>query len=268
MEATTVAAARTRCRLCEGDAVARFTKKILGRYDVSYYQCVQCGSLQTETPFWLDEAYQGSLNDLDVGAAHRNLQNLAATMTVANALRVSDVLDFGGGDGLLCRLLRDYGLNAFLSDRYGNASYARQFTKTGSFRPELVTAFEVLEHFARPSDDTRQLFGIGAEAVLVTTELYSNQSSDWWYLIPETGQHVFFYTERALAGLAKRYGYDLLRSRHFSIFVQPSRLSAARRNWLRLALRPRPLSARLALLSFQTPHGITRDSQLVREQSR
>ena len=48
-----------RCRLCSGDLEYKFQLLLLKNYRVSYYQCVNCSSLQTEEPYWLDEAYLG-----------------------------------------------------------------------------------------------------------------------------------------------------------------------------------------------------------------
>ena len=46
------------CRLCKGGQKYSFSKKILNKYHVDYFKCSECGSLQTEYPYWIDEAYQ------------------------------------------------------------------------------------------------------------------------------------------------------------------------------------------------------------------
>ena len=58
------------CRLCRGDLVPKFNGLVLHKYEVRYLECDRCGSLQTESPFWLDDAYKLNLSNLDSGAAH------------------------------------------------------------------------------------------------------------------------------------------------------------------------------------------------------
>lgn len=204
------------CRLCEGNSKFQFTKKLLNKYWVDYFKCTKCGSLQTENPFWLPEAYEkGNLVEIDTGAFQRNLQNLAASFLIAKLIGAKSIFDFGGGDGLLCRMLRDYGLNVFVSDKFAQNTYAKGFDANETQKPNLILAFEVFEHFADPYFDLNEIFELNPKAVLATTGIYKNQPSDWWYLTPATGQHVFFYSETSLRNLASTYGYRLIRTGKF-----------------------------------------------------
>jgi hypothetical protein len=63
----------TRCRLCDAESSFVFTLPVLGRYQVQYYQCRRCGSLQTEEPYWLPEAYGDDVHPEDRGYLKRNL---------------------------------------------------------------------------------------------------------------------------------------------------------------------------------------------------
>jgi hypothetical protein len=248
-----------KCRLCGSDSHWVFRKELLGRLDVSYFECVRCGSLETGTPDWLDEAYQEhALSGLDTGAADRNLLNFALVTAVAKLLRITGpILDFGGGDGLLCRLLRDIGFDCWVSDKHSQPSYAQGFSCTPGEGFELVTAFEVFEHFADPAAETADLFSIGARAVLVSTELYRQQGADWWYLSPETGQHVFFYSERAMRLIAQNANYNLILAKHFVLFHRDPTV-AWRRRAITLLRHPvlRAIQCGLPLLSHS---GISRD---------
>src|SRR5262249_43503280 len=155
------------CRLCRGPLRRRFALRVLGKYDVGYFLCQDCGSLQTQPPYWLAEAYGHNLSNLDTGAAQRNLHNLAACYALAKLCNLRNVLDVGGGDGLLCRLLRDYGVNCFVRDRYARPAYAQGFTEPDFRQPDLVVAIEVIEHFANPGPELDELFGTGAEVFLI-----------------------------------------------------------------------------------------------------
>lgn len=198
-----------------------FSKTILGKHDVEYLECVNCGSLQTEKPHWIDEAYSNKiLSNTDTGAAQRNLSNLVACFVISKVFDLKNAIDIGGGDGLLCRLLRDYDINCYVKDKYASPTYAQGFTEQDFDRPDLVIGFEVLEHFPNPNTDLSDLFKYSPNVLLLSTEIYTNQPSDWWYLSPETGQHVFFYTEKALKLIAEKYQYSLVISGGFILFVR------------------------------------------------
>jgi len=209
------------CRLCDSSVSRRFNLTILGRHDVEYFECENCGSLQTELPYWLDEAYRNdNLASSDTGAAQRNIHNLAACFSISRLFNAKNAIDIGGGDGLLCRLLRDYEINCYVKDKYAVPTYAQGFVEENFDKPDLVIGFEVLEHFPNPSSDLGGVFGYGPDVVLLSTGIYTNQDSNWWYLSPESGQHIFFYGKKALEFIARKYGYSLLISGGFILFIK------------------------------------------------
>lgn len=212
---------RIPCRLCDGTAAFAFVLTLIGTHRVCYYRCDGCESLQTERPYWLDEAYSNSnLALLDTGAAQRNLNNLAAVYAWARLTGTQTVVDVGGGDGLLCRLLRDYGFDAQLEDRYAANTYAQGFESDRRRAPVLYTAFEVFEHYSDPRSDLEVLFENQPAFILMTTALYNGQGPEWWYLSPDSGQHVFFYTRKALEIVAERFGYSLDFFGNYTVFVK------------------------------------------------
>jgi hypothetical protein len=216
------------CRLCGGALAPKFTRRVLDKYEVRYFECVRCSSLQTETPYWLNDAYDSNLSRLDSGAAQRNLQNLSAAYLISKIFSVRDALDFGGGDGLLCRLLRDYNVNCFVKDKYAAPTYSQGFTEPEFEAPNLILAFEVLEHFANPAKDLEELFQTRPKVALASTGIYDHQGEDWWYLASETGQHVFFYSAGSVQMIAERFGYISLVSGGFLLFVRKREYSAFR----------------------------------------
>lgn len=238
---------------------------MLQKYEVCYFQCSICGSLQTEAPYWLNEAYSSNLNDLDTGAAHRNLDSLAASLTVANLLNFTNIVDIGGGDGLLCRLLRDHGKNAYVSDSYARPVYAQGFTDPDFVRSDMLTAFEVFEHFAEPAREIAKLFSGEPSALLIMTTPYAGQESDWAYLIPETGHHIFFYTEQAFSYIAKKYGYEVFRHNDYTLFCKTGLLTSTLRLVLRLRFHPRMIRLYRAVLGYRLGNGFARDARLIAE---
>lgn len=254
------------CRLCAGPLSPRFEGQILCRHTIGYFACTACGSLQTEPPFWLDEAYANNLAELDTGAAQRCFVNLGASHTVARLFGLRNVLDFGGGDGLHARLLRDHGLNAFVEDAHARPGYAQGFTTAEPpgpdfVTPDLVTSFEVMEHFANPAQDLAMIFGRGAKAILASTTRWHGEGADWWYLTPATGQHIFFYSDAAIAFIAQRFGYILAARGNYLLFLDPSLAKGWRSRLASLLLRSRLPRLHASLLQLRAPSGADSDFQ-------
>lgn len=202
------------CRLCGARAHFWDMKRLLSRYDVNYYLCSQCGSLQTEQPYWLDVAYDVSGLGDDMGAVQRTIDLALKTSALLDRLRLppkAECIDFGGGLGLFTRMMRDRGMNFLSYDLYAHPFFSdRHSVQTLAGRtPAVVTAFEVLEHFSNPAEDLEDLFQTRPALVIATTEVYAGQDPGWPYLAEGTGQHVFFYSRQALGHVAKRFGYLL-----------------------------------------------------------
>lgn len=251
------------CRLCGGRLEARFRLQVLGQYDVGYFRCESCHSLQTERPYWLEEAYLGNnLSNLDTGAAQRNLHNLAACWSIARLLRLRNVLDVGGGDGLLCRLLRDYELNCFVHDKYASPTYAQGFDVPDFAQPDMIVAFEVMEHYAEPRNDLQQLFATRPTAVLASTGIFSSQGPDWWYLAPDSGQHVFFYSKAALQLVARTHDYELLISSGYSLFLRREVCRGLTKTLAKTLLRSGMRRFTRARLAMSSADGVWKDHQL------
>ncbi len=133
---------------------------------------MHCGSQQSENPYWLAEAYSDQVISIDPGAAQRVLDCLAVTYVTAKIFGYRKMLDFGGGAGLLCRLLRDVGYDAHWHDGHTPAGYATGFEGSPKDEFDLITAIEVIEHFANPKKDLDAIFGASPKAVLIMTSLY------------------------------------------------------------------------------------------------
>jgi hypothetical protein len=211
------------CRLCGGTTHPHFTAQVLGKYPCQYFVCDHCQSLQTQAPYWIDEAYaESSITTSDTGIFRRSIDNLCLIWLTARILRLprrASVLDFGGGSGLLCRMLRDVGFDARVSDRYARNEIARGFDDQGG-APEIMCSFEVAEHFPNPSEGMAQILGRDARACVVGTEIYRGQGADWWYIAAHHGQHLFFYSHAGMQMLAERHGYIYERVGSFHFFFK------------------------------------------------
>ncbi|TXB63797.1 class I SAM-dependent methyltransferase [Phaeodactylibacter luteus] len=202
------------CRVCSGKTNVTFQKKVLGKYLVNYAKCEKCGLIQTETPFWLDEAYSSAITSLDIGLISRNLHyQTVVSRIIENTFNSrGKFLDYGGGYGMFVRMMRDRGFNYYRQDIHCDNLFAKYFDiedlSKSDRQFELVTAFEVMEHLVDPVDELNKILSYGKN-VLFSTELQpENNIEGWWYIASETGQHIAFYTEKALKILADRFGLN------------------------------------------------------------
>jgi hypothetical protein len=120
-------------------------------------------------------------------------------------------LDYGGGCGLLVRLMRDSGLDFLWHDRYATNLFARGFEGSTADHYELVTAFEVFEHLADPLDEIAQMF-IVSKNILFSTELLPEsrpRPGEWWYFALESGQHISIYSRESLRRIAEHFSVNL-----------------------------------------------------------
>jgi hypothetical protein len=191
------------------------TTKLRGRYQASFFRCESCGFIQTEEPYWLDIAYSDAINDSDVGLVGRNI--MLATITQAVIWTLFDqnrsFLDYGGGYGILVRILRDHGLDFYRYDKHCENLFARNFDgrTDGTVSYELLTAFEVFEHLADPLADINAMLKLSSN-VLFTTELVPPETPKpgaWQYYGLEHGQHVSFYTAQTLSVIAAKNHLNL-----------------------------------------------------------
>ena len=130
-------------------------------------------------------------------------------MIISNFDHRGRFLDYAGGFGVFVRMMRDYGFDYYWDDKYCKNIFAKYFTINDIDmeyrRIELVTAFEVLEHLYDPTKELNEIFQ-HSDSLLFSTEIQPEKNLDkWWYLSPETGQHLTFYTIKALNALAEKH---------------------------------------------------------------
>lgn len=242
---------------------------VLGRIEIQYFRCRQCGLVRTEEPIWLDEAYSSPIASIDVGLLSRCLMLADVTEAVVRTLSPrSRGLDWAGGYGVLTRLLRDRGLDFHHYDPYTRNLFAAGLEGSPSEKWDLVTLYEVLEHLTNPIADLAPLCA-GSPVLLFTTELLPEPAprvGSWWYYALEGGQHVSFYTMVSLTMLAERLGMELVsdgRSVHaFCAKGALPRLTREmiRNRWLSKRLLPLLRKARPSVSLLEDDFGAARDA--------
>lgn len=205
-----------KCKICSGPMLKFSVGKVLSKYDVQYYRCGSCGFIQTENPYWLQEAYANPINQSDTGLLERNIYLSRVTSNILRVLNFApeaQFLDYGGGYGILVRLMRDAGKDFYWYDPFCQNLFAHGF----EHRPgaggqyELVTAFEVLEHSIDPIKDIEKMLSLGKN-VLFTTECIPAscpKPGEWDYYGLDHGQHISFFSRKALDILAQKTGMRL-----------------------------------------------------------
>ncbi|MDR2498560.1 MAG: class I SAM-dependent methyltransferase [Tannerellaceae bacterium] len=205
------------CKICGSHSNYVFSTNILGKYCIAYYKCSVCDFLQTENAYWLKEAYSNAIAHSDIGYVSRNLmyRTIVSFIIKSKFDRKAQFLDYGGGYGLFVRLMRDVGFDFYRQDLYCENLFAQHFDlidKTGLSNDfALLTAFEVFEHFDAPMREVEQMLQ-HSRSILFSTDLLPdnlNNPAEWWYLSPETGQHIAFYSEKSLRFIADKLGLNL-----------------------------------------------------------
>ena len=222
------------CKICGASAslhgVVDFNKNCetfyqrffpLAGVPVWYHRCAECGFLFTThfdhwTPDdWRREVYNDGYTAVDHEQANgaRALRNLESVTQVVRAKGTTRILDYGGGDGLLTRLLCEKYFDAQTWDPLVDT-----VSPTGDF--DLVTSFEVLEHTTTPRATLADMLtwvrpgGLVFFSTLTLDDL-PEQACDHFYIAPRNG-HVSIHTTKSLDRMFSAAGWAV---RHLSAGV-------------------------------------------------
>lgn len=214
------------CNACGETAQFFAQAMILDKYQVSYFRCERCGFVQTEEPYWLEESYSSAITQIDIGPVNRayTASEITKQMILLFFEPHSKYVDYGAGYGIFVRRMRDLGFDFRYHDRYCENIFAKgfEFSADLSERHELLTAFEVFEHMRRPSQEVPQLLELSRN-IFFTTEILPGRipkPQDWWYYGLSHGQHISFFTRKALTHLAQRMGLNLYSSGSYHLLTE------------------------------------------------
>jgi hypothetical protein len=207
-----------RCNICSQEAKELFSGKIMDKHTIAYYGCTSCKFIQTEKPYWLDEAYSSAISSIDIGYVTRNIVYSEIVSSILKRFfnRTKRFLDYGGGYGMFTRIMRDKGFNYFRQDIYCKNLFAEFFdiddikdiTENNKEKFEVLTSFEVFEHLVNPIEEIEKMFSF-SDSILFSTTLQPKTNfkhiDDWWYFLPYSGQHVSLYSKDSLIVISNKF---------------------------------------------------------------
>lgn len=184
---------------------------LLSGIPIWYNRCERCGLLFT-TAFddWqvsdyqqaiYNQAYERVDPDYVSRRAEQNADMIASMLPGEREVRL---MDYGGGNGTLSRLLQARGLDAHSWDPMNSEPFPQDETFS------VVTAFEVFEHTPDPHETLHEALALlEPEGVLLFSTLLMEQADrrlmDHWYIAPRNG-HITLHTRRSLAHLFAEHG--------------------------------------------------------------
>lgn len=185
---------------------------------VYYRRCGACGFLFTDCfDDWTHADFERHIYNSDYAAVD---PDYAERRPAANAALVADifgkdkgrlrVLDYGGGNGEVARLLRGSGFLA--AETYD--PFTPEFARAPDGAFEVVTCFETLEHLPDPKRGTAAIAsqvaepGIVVFSTLVQPADFDRQKMNWWYVGPRNG-HISLFSRQALAALWQAHGFTI-----------------------------------------------------------
>lgn len=243
--------------------------EVLPNCEAQLLECGSCGFIFVADPNWLEGSFSSHLNRQDVGSVDRTLlvsQFVRGLMGASPHQRAWKVLDFGGGDGLLTRLLRDVGVDCRWEDPYCEPVYAVGPPHEEVAHFDLVVMSEVALHLTDPVATFAGQISRADRVLFTATVPPSPIPPDWWYLMPSTGQHVAFYPTRAVAGMAGQLGVHWCSDGKFFHLLSRAPIERSTRLLMRHAAVPLLLAQAWATLDLYRRARGTKVSLMVSDQ--
>lgn len=199
------------CLVCSKIAKPVCSVMIFRSLQRDLYQCQSCGTCFYPRPDWLERAYSKAISDLDTGIVERanDVANVMTPIIFSLRSRTRAFLDFGGGLGLFSRVMRDRGWRFQSVDPLATSVFSIPDFDTRVV--DIVTMIEVLEHLTDPLETICEILQF-TDNIFISTHLIpaSGIKSDWWYLLTDTGQHIFFPSVKGMEIIAQKLQMHLV----------------------------------------------------------
>lgn len=218
------------CKCCEQSStlfgIVDFSKncsKVLlakAEIPVHYYRCSACQFIFTpDFDLWDNQTFakriyneEYVLVDPDyVEIRSRSNAQLIIQHFLKREIKPESILDFGGGNGLLAQLLREYD-EKIIIDTYDPFNAA--FSNKPNRKYDLILSFEVLEHTPNPKATFAEIFSFMKPqtvfffSTMIQPADMETIGTDWWYIAPRNG-HISIHSQKSLSSFFEEIGYNL-----------------------------------------------------------
>ncbi len=182
---------------------------------IDYNRCGSCGFLFSAAfdgwrkEDFLDKIYDEGYRRIDPDFV--SVRPTASAAFLANLLPQHksslQVLDYGGGDGVLARLLSQSGFAA--AETYD--PMVSEFATLPGRKFPLVCSFETLEHSPDPLATVKEIAllldepGLAVFSTVLQPDDIGTQCLSWWYAAPRNG-HVSLFSRQSLELALRRVG--------------------------------------------------------------
>ena len=225
-----------KCKICGKNSNFLFNKKVLNKYLVNYYRCDFCDFIQTENPYWLEEAYASPISLIDNGLLSRNinLSKITEILLFCYFNKNKTFLDYAGGYGIFVRLMRDIGFDFLWDDKFSKNLFAKGFEWKNDGKISLITTFESFEHFVYPTEEIKKMLLISSNIFFSTELIPDKEINSWSYIAPDHGQHISFYSEKTLKFIAKKFHLNYFFYKNIHLFTKNKKINM---RWVYLLFR-------------------------------
>ena len=197
------------CPVCSSENKIYGTGTVLNKYTISYFRCPNCGFINTEEPYWLDEAYNKEVPDNQEGRAKRNIP--IATSLIKQKLNPNGrYLDYGcAKNAFFVKAMRDKGFNCIGYDKYEKVIDEYYGKLSGQF--EMITSWEVFEHIPNPKEVINELLSYTDTIVIGTQRIKLDDPPKltWPYFSRLSGRHISFYTIESFCIISKEFNLKI-----------------------------------------------------------
>jgi len=200
-----------------GDANSHFEG--LSGLPIYYALCEQCGfCFAPEIMRWESDEFERNIYNNDYIKIDPDCIDIRPRQFSEQLLQLFDPksnpfthLDYGGGNGLLSKILRGEGWNSTTYDPFTNKDL--KIEQLGKF--DLITAFEVFEHVPDVHELMNNLSSLLSQngVVYFSTQLsdshiHQGKKLDWWYAAPRNG-HISLFSKHSLQLIAEQHRFNL-----------------------------------------------------------
>jgi Methyltransferase domain len=215
------------CKICDGPSplfgVADLNRSCemglhvpLSGVPIYYRRCPTCGFLFTDAfDDWGHNEFKAHIYNDDYivfDPDYKNKRPSGNATAVINLWSAHKgdmrVLDYGGGNDILCAALRANGFKEAVT--YDPMVPEHSCQPAGKF--DLVTCFETLEHLPDPIAGIGKIAELVADpgavfySTLTQPQDFHQQGMSWWYVGPRNG-HVSIFTRQALIAAWTKFGF-------------------------------------------------------------